>query len=190
DRIKTALAKDREAPYATAEDFAFDLGRVQEQIKKTMVSDYVNRAKAAVDKSDLPKAKEILQIVLKVDTQHSVAKELMMEVQQRMQRQQRGEQIKQLRSHAEEAMSQKMYDDALAYADQALTLDKTNPELINLREIVAAAKIKKDKTEKAIANAEKAKADGDLEVAVKALDEALAVDAEHSKARTLHAQYS
>jgi len=79
--IKRALAKDREERYATAEDFAFDLGRVQEQIKKTMVSDYVNRAKVAVEKSDLPKAKEILQIVLKVDTQHSVAKELMMEVQ-------------------------------------------------------------------------------------------------------------
>src|SRR5262249_30199980 len=121
---------------------------------------------------------------------HSVAKELMAEVQQRMQRQQRGEQIKQLRGHAEEAMAQKSYDDALAYAEQALTLDKTNPELINLRDIVAAAKVKKDKTDKSISTAEKCKADGDLEAAVKALDDALAVDAEHSKARTLHAQYS
>ena len=187
DVIKKALAKDREERYATAEDFAFDLGRVQEQIKKTMVSDYVSRAKAAVDKSDLPKAKEILQIVLKVDTQHSVAKELMMEVQQRMQRQQRGEQIKQLRSHAEEAMSQKMYEDALAYAEQALTLDKTNPELINLREIVAAAKAKKDKVEGAIRRAENAQQNGDLDLAVKALEEALAADPENSKARTMHA---
>src|SRR4051794_32967565 len=187
DVIKKALAKDREERYATAEDFAFDLGRVQEQIKKTMVSDYVSRAKAAVDKSDLPKAKEILQIVLKVDTQHSVAKELMMEVQQRMQRQQRGEQIKQLRSHAEEAMSQKMYEDALAYAEQALTLDKTNPELINLREIVAAAKAKKDKVEGAIRRAENAQQNGDLELAIKALEEALAADPENTKARTMHA---
>src|SRR5882724_8106284 len=183
DVIKRALAKDREERYATAEDFAFDLGRVQEQIKKTMVSDYVNRAKVAVEKSDLPKAKEILQIVLKVDTQHSVAKELMMEVQQRMQRQQRGEQIKQLRSHAEEAMSQKSYEDALAYAEQALTLDKTNPELINLREVVAAAKAKKDKVESALRKAENSQQNGDLEAAVKALDEALAADPENSEAR-------
>src|SRR5437899_1542449 len=180
DVIKRALAKDREERYATAEDFAFDLGRVQEQIKKTMVSDYVNRAKVAVEKADLPKAKEILQIVLKVDTQHSVAKELMMEVQQRMQRQQRGEQIKQLRSHAEEAMSQKSYEDALAYAEQALTLDKTNPELINLREIVAAAKARKDKVESAIRKAENSQQNGDLEAAVRALDEALAADPENT----------
>src|SRR5262249_3160547 len=97
--IKKALSKDREERYATAEDFAFDLGRVQDTFKKTMVSDYVDRAKQAVEKADLSKAKEILQVVLKVDTQHSVAKELMAEVQQRMQRQQRGEQIKQLRGH-------------------------------------------------------------------------------------------
>src|SRR5438270_4929239 len=188
--IKKALAKDREERYATAEDFAFDLGRVQEQIKKTMVSDYVSRAKAAVEKTDLPKAKEILQIVLKVDTQHSVAKELMMEVQQRMQRQQRGEQIKQLRSHAEEAMSQKMYEDALAYAEQALTLDKTNPELINLRQVVAAAKAKKDKVEGAIRRAENAQQSGDLEQAVKALEEALSADSDNSKARSMHAALS
>ena len=183
DVIKKALSKDREERYATAEDFAFDLGRVQEQIKKTMVSDYVNRAKVAVEKSDLPKAKEILQIVLKVDTQHSVAKELMMEVQQRMQRQQRGEQIKQLRSHAEEAMSQKSYEDALAYAEQALTLDKTNPELINLREVVAAAKARKDKVESALRKAE----NSHLEAAVRSLEEALTADPDNSKARSLHA---
>src|SRR6266850_3544871 len=132
-------------------------------------------------------AKEILQIVLKVDTQHSVAKELMMEVQQRMQRQQRGEQIKQLRSHAEEAMSQKSYEDALAYAEQALTLDKTNPELINLREIVAAAKAKKDRVESALRKAENSQQNGDLEAAVRSPEEALTADPDNSKARSLHA---
>jgi eukaryotic-like serine/threonine-protein kinase len=188
--ILRALAKDREERYATAEDFGFDLGRVQEAIKKTMVSDYVARAKQAVEKSDLPKAKEILQVVLKVDTQHSVAKELMAEVQSRMQRQQRSEQIRQLRSHAEEAMSQKMLDDALAYAEQALSLDKTNSELQDLRNVVAAAKQKKDKVDSAIGNAEKARANGDLEAAVKMLADAIAVDPDHSKAKTLHATFT
>src|SRR5437764_5762116 len=94
--IHKALAKDREERFATAEDFAFDLGRVQEQLKRQMVSDYVARAKTSIEKADLAKAKEILQVVLKVDTQHAVDKELMQEVQQRLQRQVRGEQIKHL----------------------------------------------------------------------------------------------
>ena len=84
DVLQRALAKDRDDRYSTAEDFAFDLGRVQEQLKRQMVSDYVARAKTSIEKADLAKAKEILQVVLKVDTQHAVAKELMQEVQQRL----------------------------------------------------------------------------------------------------------
>ena len=50
----------------------------------------------------------------------------------------RGEQIKQLRANAEEAFSQRSLQDALAYAEQALTLDKSNTELIGLRDKIAA----------------------------------------------------
>src|SRR5947208_13059531 len=58
-----ALAKDREERYATAEDFAFDLSRVQEQLKKSMVSDYVVRAQSSIEKQELTRAKELLQQV-------------------------------------------------------------------------------------------------------------------------------
>lgn len=185
--IARALAKDREERYATAEDFAFDLARAQEQLKKQMVSDYVARAKTSIDKADLLKAKEILQIVLKVDTQHHVAKELMQEVQQRLQRQVRGEQIKQLRANAEEAYQQRSLQDALAYAEQALTLDKANTELINLRDTIAAAKAKKEKLDAALRRAETAQQNGDLDAAARAADEALGLDPESTQVKSLHA---
>src|SRR5437868_7284637 len=185
--IHKALAKDREERFATAEDFAFDLGRVQEQLKRQMVSDYVARAKTSIEKADLAKAKEILQVVLKVDTQHAVAKELMQEVQQRLQRQVRGEQIKQLRANAEGALAQRSYVDALSYAEQALTLDKTNTELINLRDQVLAAKNRKEKLENALRRADSAQQAGDLEVAAKAIAEAVALDADNTQVKALHA---
>ena len=185
--IAKALAKDREERYATAEDFAFDLSRVQEQLKRLLVSEYVDRAKSSIEKADLAKAKEILQLVLKVDTQHAVAKELMQEVQQRLQRQVRGEQIKQLRANAEEALSQKSYVDALAYAEQALTLDKSNTELVNLRDQVLAAKTRKEKLDNAMRRADAAQQNGDLETAAKAAAEALAVDPDNTQVKTLHA---
>src|SRR2546430_5020709 len=173
DVIKRALAKDREDRYATADDFAFDLSRVQEQLTRLMVSDYVERAKTSIAKADLAKAKEILQLILKVDTQHAVAKELLQEVQQRLQRQVRGEQIKQLRANAEGALSQKMFADALSYAEQALSLDKSNTELINLRDVVAAAKQRQEKLEIALRKAESAQHAGDLDTAFKAAEEAV-----------------
>ncbi len=188
--IQRALAKDREERYATAEDFAFDLGRVQEQLKKQVVSEYVDRARGMMDRQDLQKAKELLQQVLRVDTAHTIAKELMHEVQQRMQKQVRGEQIRQLRSHAEDALAQKSYDDALAYVEQALNLDKTNTELLNLRELVKGAKEKRDKSAAAIRKAESAQQSGDLEAAVKAVEEAVATDPDNTQAKALQAALS
>ena len=188
--MRKALAKDREDRYATAEDFAFDLSRVQEQLKRLMVSDYVERAKSSIAKADLAKAKEILQLVLKVDTQHAVAKELMQEVQQRLQRQVRGEQIKQLRANAEGALSHKMFADALTYAEQALTLDKSNTELINLRDVVAAAKQRQEKLDAALRKAESAQQAGDLDTALNAAEEALTLDPEGTQVRSLHSSIS
>ncbi|HVP43583.1 MAG TPA: protein kinase [Terriglobales bacterium] len=185
--IQRALAKDREERYATAEDFAFDLGRAQEQLKKQVVSEYVDRARGFMERQELQKAKELLQQVLRVDTAHTVAKELMHEVQQRISKQVRGEQIRQLRSNAEDAMAHKMYDDALAYVEQALSMDKTNTELLNLRDIVKAAKEKKDKAVAALRKAESAQQVGDLDVALKAAEEAVGIDPENTQARTLHA---
>ena len=188
--IRKALAKDREERYATADDFAFDLGRVQEQLKKQLVSDYVARAKASIEKSDLSKAKEILQAVLRVDTQHQVAKELMQEVQQRLQRQVRSEQIRQLRANAEDAFAQKQLEDALAYAEQALTIDKSNADLKKLRDAIQEAKTRHDKLENAFRRAASAQQTGDLEDALKAVEEALAVEADNSQAKSLHAAIS
>ena len=188
--LHKALAKDREERYATAEDFAFDLSRVQEQLKKTLVSEYVEKAKSSIERQELSKAKELLQQVLKVDTQHHAAKELMHDVQQRLQKQQRGEQIKQLRSHAEDALAQKLYDDALAYAEQAITLDKSNTELLNLRDLAQEAKNKKRKLEDALHRADSSYHAGDLEAAQKAAEEALALDSNNTQAKALQASVS
>ncbi|MCI0353774.1 MAG: protein kinase [Acidobacteria bacterium] len=190
DALHRALAKDREERYATAEDFAFDLSRIQESLKKHMVSEYVIKAKDSIEKAELGKAKELLQQVLRVDTQHAMAKELMYEVQQRLQKQARGEQIRQLRAHAEDAINQKSYVDALSYLDQALTLDKSNTELISLRDQVREAQEKKKKLDEALRRAESAQQMGDLEAAAKAVADALAADPGNLQAKTLEAAIS
>ncbi len=190
ESLHRALAKDREERYATAEDFAFDLTRIQESLKKHMVSEYVVKAKDSIEKAELSKAKELLQQVLRVDTQHSLAKELMYEVQQKLQKQQRGEQIRQLRAHAEDAINQKLYVDALSYLDQALTLDKTNPELLGLRDQVREAQDKKKKLDDALRRAESAQQMGDLEAAAKAVADALEADPGNLQAKTLETAIS
>src|SRR5438552_316241 len=184
--VKKSLTKDREERYASAGDFAFDLARLQETLKKDMVLEYVEAAKVALSKAELNKAKDLLQQVIKVDTKHITARELMKEVQQQMLVQQRNEQIRQLRANAEDALAHKQLDDAVSYADQALKLDKTNAELIKLQQLVMQAKTRKDLLDKTLRKAEHLREDGDLETALHTTEEALALDPKDTSAKSAY----
>src|SRR3954470_10933096 len=181
--VNRALAKDREERYASAEDFAFDLGHIQETLKKDMVLEYVEQAKAAVGKNEYTKAKELLQQVLKVDTKHVDAKELMKTVQSALMVQQRAEQIRQLRASAEEALGNRMLDEAVSYAEQALKLDKTNPELVQLHGLAMQGKARKEQLEKTLLKAQHLKEDGDLEAALRTTEDAMAMDPKDTNAK-------
>ena len=180
--VNKALAKDREERYSSADDFSFDLQHLQEGLKKNMVVEYVEQARAAVTKNEFNKAKDLLQQVLKADTQHVAAKEMMQEVQKHLQLQQRGEQLRQLRAAAEEALANKQIEEAVSLTEQALKLDKTNPELVQLHQMATQAKARKDQVVRTVRKAEALKAEGELEAALKIAEEALALDPKDQQA--------
>jgi serine/threonine-protein kinase len=187
DAVLRALTKDRDERYQTADDFGLDLMRVRETLLRQQVNQYIEQAQAAVAKSELAKAKELVLEVLKVDTQNITAKQLLQQIQQMIQKQQRGEQVRQLRELADNAIAQKQHGEALSYLDQALSLDKTNVEMRSLRETVNQAKQQQQKLEDALLRAESAKQADDLESAEEAAAEALKLDANSTRAKTLHA---
>ena len=53
DIVARALARDRDERYSTAQDFAFDLERLMERLKRDMVSHYVDRARACISSAEL-----------------------------------------------------------------------------------------------------------------------------------------
>src|SRR5664279_2783830 len=69
--VARALARDREERYNTAQEFAFDIERLIERLRRDMVSHYVDRARACISSAELSKAKDILSEVLRIDTQHT-----------------------------------------------------------------------------------------------------------------------
>ena len=184
--IQKALAKNRDDRYSSAEDLAFDLTRVQEDLKRQMVAQHISQAQASVARSEYAKAKKILLEVLKVDTQHGVARQLLQEAQELLHKEQRREQVRQLQSLAQEAVDRDMPGEAIGYLDQAISLDKTDTALLNLRETLHQAKDRKDRCDALVRRAESAQMSGDLEEAEKAAAEALGVDAHDTQARMLH----
>ena len=80
DIITRAMMRDRDERYSRAEDFAFDLARIQERLKRDMASHFVDQARSLIlAKSDLKKARDLLSEVVKIDTQNSTAKQLLYE---------------------------------------------------------------------------------------------------------------
>ncbi|MGA3127080.1 MAG: protein kinase [Candidatus Korobacteraceae bacterium] len=183
--IRRALAKDRDARYATADEFAFDLEHVEGLLKAQMVSEYVEEARATMD-SDLGRARELLSRVLKVDTQNSTAKQMLYQVQQLMHQQQRVDQVQVLRSRAEEALNKSNWEDALTLVDQALKIDQTNFDLVGLRENILQRKARKDQVLKLVHLAEAAQRAGEFDMARRVVDDALALDPNDTQARVLN----
>ena len=188
--VQRGLTKDRDERYQTAEDFAFDLSRIQDKLKRQLLDEQILAAREHMQRQELPKAKELLQQVLRLESHHREAKELLVEVQKLLQQQHRNEQVRQLKFHAEEAFSREAFTEALASLEQAISLDKSNPDLQNLRGMVESAKVRKEQAEEALRKAESAHQAGKLESAVQILEQALQRDPSHTGVKTLYAALS
>ena len=170
-----ALAKDRDQRYSSAEDFAFDLTRLRQQLNQDLLAVHLQKAIAAMQRQDFAGARQDLLEVLRVDPQHSQGKQLLREVMQGIEVQKRKQQAQQLGAQAEEALNKKDLDTALQCAEQALQLDGENAALRNLHGKVVGAREQAAKYCDALARAERARQSGNLDKATEALAEAMAI---------------
>ena len=188
--IQRVLAKDREQRFQAAEDLAFELAHVREQLRRERLNDYLAAAEAARAEGQLSRAKEQLLLLLKIDRQNVRANDLLRAVQQEIQTQQRREQARELQSEAERAVTRAELAEALAFLDRAIELDKTNSEIVSLRDLVRENKARSDRVRELLHRAEMARETGDLDEAGRAVEEAVATDRESTEVRALQAAIS
>jgi len=183
--INRSMAKNREERYASARDLAFDLTRIVEQQREQVVAAFLKRAETAMQRAEWIKAREQLQQILGIDRQHAEARRLLGEVQERIRKQQRSEQARQLRRQADEAFVDLRYDEALRLLDQALVLDEANQDISEFRALVQAAKEQSARFQMSLRRAEAAHSVGDLDEAQQAVAEALALNPNETQAKVL-----
>jgi serine/threonine-protein kinase len=181
-----ALAKDPEERYHSADEFALELGHLQAQLKQELIAQHMKEVGLLLEKVELHKAREFLLQVLKTDPQHVQATQMLREVQQRIKKEEVGEQVRKLRQRAEEAAAQEQFETAQERLDQALALDKNNPELNRLRETLRNAALRAQKLHNALKLAESAHQDGDLDAAKQAIEEALQISPNDTQAKALY----
>lgn len=185
--LARALAKTREERYATADDLAFDLAQVQEELKREKVSEYLKSIDDSIVNSQWNRAKEQILEVLKIDQQNTHVNDLLRTIQQRIEAQQRSEQAREFRLQAEQALARDELGDALQFLDRAVELDPHGKDLLEVRNLVAKRKARAEQFAALLQQAESARDSGELEDAQKAITEALALDKDNSEAKALNA---
>ncbi len=186
--IQRSLAKDRDERYATADDLAFDLGRVLDRLKDETISVHLKKAEAFMKDAEWGPAREQIAEVFKLDRQNTRANLLNREILAAVQREQRDQQVRQYRALAEESLSQNRFDEALASLDQALAFHKTNTQILRLRGSVQQAKARADKVQELLRRAKDAHLVGDLEDASAELEELLQLDPQNAEAQALRTE--
>ena len=184
--LDRALAKNPNDRYSTADEMAAELSSVAHEVKKEQVAEWIERAERLVQEEQFTTAREILLQLLKVDSQHTRARQLITQVQQNLTLRQRAEQVLQLRRQAAEAATDKRYDEAIADLQEACGLDPANSELSELLDTVRQKKRRRELVEGYLRQADNARDRGDLGGAEAVIAKALEVDREDSRVRAAH----
>lgn len=180
--LRNALAKNIEQRYPTAERFAFDLMRVQDQLKREKISGYLQVIEALTARRQWVPAREQVLQLLRIDSQHFRGNELLLIVERQLLQQQRSEQAQQLRVQAEQALSRGDLGEALNYLDRAVELQSGDESLAALRKSVAEQKSRADQVSTLLHRAESAREMSELAAAQKAVDDAIQIDPHNPEA--------
>lgn len=184
--LDRAMAKDPNDRYSTADEMAAEIASVALELRKEQVAEWIQGAERLVQREEYTAARDMLLQVLKVESQHTVARQLIAQVQQNLNLRQKADQIRKLKSQAEEAAAEKHYDEALRFLEEACGLDPSSTELADLVDQTRQKKRRKEMIERYLREADTAKDRGDLEGAGAVIAKALEVDKEDSRVRAAH----
>jgi len=179
--IDRSLAKSRDDRYATAEEMAADLSASVSELQQEQVIELLPEAQRYMEVQEFTRARAVLQQLLKIDNKHTGARQLLSEIQRHFTQRQREERIQQIRQQAEDALSQKQFDQGLSVLDDGLLIDASYPELVQLREKVQKQKEKQDRVNDFLRQAESARRKRDYKAAIASARKALKVDKSNSK---------
>ena len=184
--IDRSLAKSPDDRYSTADEMAADIGSIERELRKEQVAEWIQKAEGLVKKEEFTTARDVLLEVLKVDSQHTAARQMIEHVRHSLSLRARAEQVRQLKAQAEEASADKRYDSAIHCLEAACGLDPSSSELSSLLDSVRQKKRRRELIDGYLREADTARERGDLESASAVIARALEMDRDDSRVRAAH----
>jgi serine/threonine-protein kinase len=174
--VDHALAKSPIDRYETADDMAADLELINEGLKRDHVAEVLGGLQPLLDQQQWTTVRPILLDLQRLNPQNSELKKLLRDVQEKVARKQKTEQIRQLLGEAEEAVQSQRFTEAIEFYNQAAGLDRANPALAEKIEHVRALKEKSERIAAILEQARAARKRTEYEVAIQMMDQAILLD--------------
>ncbi|MGA2168067.1 MAG: protein kinase [Terracidiphilus sp.] len=186
--VDHALAKNPIDRYETAEDMATDIEAINEGLKREHVAEVLGSVKPMMDQEQWTSVRPVLLELQRLNPQSTEVKKLLREVQEKVSRQQKTVQLRQLLVEAEEAVLSQRYGDALEFYNQAAGIDQANPELAEKIENARKLKEKADKVAMLLEQSREARKRSDFGAAGHLIDQALQLDERNTDLRNERAR--
>jgi serine/threonine protein kinase len=181
--LDRALAKDPDDRYPTAEEMAGDLEALNETLKRARVGEMLAQVKVLLEQEKLTSARPILIDLQRLDPQNFEIRKMLRDVQDRLARQQKSEQVRQTLNQAEEAVLGQRYVEALDLYKQAQRIDPNSHGITEKIEHVQGLKTKVDKIAALQQQARDARQRSDFTAASKLIEQALQLDERNTDLR-------
>ncbi|HEY4358178.1 MAG TPA: protein kinase [Acidobacteriaceae bacterium] len=185
--MERALAKNPEDRYV-AEEMASDLDSLGEQLRRSQVGEALIKVKDMLQQEQLASARPVLLDLQRLDPQNTEVRRLLREVQDRLSKQQKSEQVRQIVAQAEQAVSEKKFTEALRGYEQAQKLDPSNHGLTSKVTQLRELKERADKVEALKHQAREARHANDFSSAAQLIGQALTLDANNTDLRNEQAR--
>ena len=173
--IQRALAKNRQDRYTAVDDFALDVGRVQQQFEKKLLAEYLQQAADLLRRKDFAGARQHASRALRAAPQNTDAGDLLRLIKKGEEQQQRELQAQQFHMDAQAAFDRNDLSGAEQLVEKGLRLNSTYPALLNLKEAIKEARAKAARCQAALRRAEIALKSDNLQAASQSIDEAMAI---------------
>src|SRR5579862_138042 len=185
--VEKSLAKNPDDRYQTGEDFADALHEVIEELKRTRVSELFNDAERLTTERRFAPALELLDEAIKLDPSNTQARKLRKFVREHQERIRRADRLRDCLLKSDEALMNGNFEEALNQLKDAQNLDQASVEIKAKIQDVEEKKRRFEISSRALAEAEKAKARGDVTGALRIVTKALEDDPENKKLLALNA---
>ncbi|MGA2046464.1 MAG: protein kinase [Terracidiphilus sp.] len=186
--IDTALAKSPADRYETAEDMATDIENINEGLKREHVTRVLTGMQPLIQQEQWTSVRPLLLDLQRINPKNTEVKKLLRDVQEKLSRQQKTVQLRQLLSDAEEAVLTQRYSDAIDIYNQALEIDPTNPELVEKMENARQLKDKAEKVAMLLEQSREARKRSDFNSANQLIERALQLDGRNTDLRNERAR--